>query len=469
VLNLNAMVEIKEGLTFDDVLLVPLLSHVSSRKDTNTESNLTPRIKLSIPIVSANMDTVTGSSMAITMARLGGVGVIHRFNTIEEQVNEVTKVKRAQSVVITNPYTVSPDDTLANLKSISAEKGVSSFPVVKGKKLVGIITKRDYMFEKDDSKKVSELMSKDLVTASFGISIEDAKKILAKEKVEKLLLVDKKNRLKGMITAKDIALSENSGNITKDKRGRLVVGGAVGIVGDYKERIKALVDADVDFIVVDVANGYLEKVAETVRYIKNNYDIDIIAGNVATKEGVVNLAKAGADAVKIGIGSGGACLTRSVAGVGYPQLSAIMDCSNAGVPIIADGGIRKSADLAKAIAAGANTVMIGSLLAGTDESPGFIVTKENKNYKLYRGMASISAYADKTSKLKEIAEIEGYTPEGTEMLIEYRGSAVKIVNNLVNGLRSAMTYLNARNLDEFRRNARFVRLTEAGKKESKYE
>jgi len=463
------MVEIKEGLTFDDVLLVPLLSHVSSRKETNTESNLTPRIKLSIPIVSANMDTVTGSSMAITMAKLGGVGVIHRFNTIEEQVNEVTKVKRAQSVVITNPYTVSPDTTLANLKSISAEKGVSSFPVVKGKKLVGIITKRDYMFENDDSKKVSELMSKDLVTASFGIGVEDAKKILAKEKVEKLLLVDKKNRLKGMITAKDIALSENSGNITKDKRGRLVVGGAVGIVGDYKDRIKALVDADVDFIVVDVANGYLEKVAETVRYIKNNYDIDVIAGNVATKEGVVNLAKAGADAVKIGIGPGGACLTRSVAGVGYPQLSAIMDCSNAGVPIIADGGIRKSADLAKAIAAGANTVMIGSLLAGTDESPGLIVTKENKNYKLYRGMASISAYADKASKLNEIVEIEGYTPEGTEMLIEYRGSAVKIVNNLVNGLRSAMTYLNAKNLDEFRRNARFVRLTEAGKKESKYE
>jgi len=463
------MVEIKEGLTFDDVLLVPLLSHVSSRKDTNTESNLTPRIKLSIPIVSANMDTVTGSYMAITMARLGGVGVIHRFNTIEEQVNEVTKVKRAQSVVITNPYTVSPDDTLANLKSISAEKGVSSFPVVKGKKLVGIITKRDYMFEKDDSKKVSELMSKDLITASFGISIEDAKKILAKEKVEKLLLVDKKNKLKGMITAKDIALSEESGNITKDKRGRLVVGGAVGIVGDYKDRIEALVDADVDFIVVDVANGYLEKVAETVRYIKNNYDIEVIAGNVATKEGVVNLAKAGADAVKVGIGPGSACLTRSVAGVGYPQLSAIMDCSNAGVPIIADGGIRKSADLAKAIAAGANTVMIGSLLAGTDESPGIIVTKENKNYKLYRGMASISAYADKASKLNEIIDIEGYTPEGTEMLVEYRGSAVKIVNNLVNGLRSAMTYLNARNLDEFRRNARFVRLTEAGKKESKYE
>jgi len=463
------MVEIKEGLTFDDVLLVPLLSHVSSRKDTNTESNLTPRIKLSIPIVSANMDTVTGSYMAITMARLGGVGVIHRFNTIEEQVNEVTKVKRAQSVVITNPYTVSPDDTLANLKSISAEKGVSSFPVVKGKKLVGIITKRDYMFEKDDSKKVSELMSKDLITASFGISIEDAKKILAKEKVEKLLLVDKKNKLKGMITAKDIALSEESGNITKDKRGRLVVGGAVGIVGDYKDRIEALVDADVDFIVVDVANGYLEKVAETVRYIKNNYDIEVIAGNVATKEGVVNLAKAGADAVKVGIGPGSACLTRSVAGVGYPQLSAIMDCSNAGVPIIADGGIRKSADLAKAIAAGANTVMIGSLLAGTDESPGIIVTKENKNYKLYRGMASISAYADRASKLNEIIDIEGYTPEGTEMLVEYRGSAVKIVNNLVNGLRSAMTYLNARNLDEFRRNARFVRLTEAGKKESKYE
>jgi len=462
------MATIKDGLTFDDVLLVPVPSRVSSRKDTDISSNLTPNIKLSIPLISANMDTVTGSAMAIAMAKLGGVGVIHRFNTINEQVEEVVRVKREQNVVILNPYTVSLDDTLAKVKQIAIEKGVSGFPVVNGKKLVGIITKRDYIFEKDDSKKVRELMTKEPITASYGISTEEAKRILSKKKVEKLLLVGKHGELKGMITAKDIMLSEQGNGVTKDKRGRLVVGAAVGIVGDHKERAKALVDAGADFIVVDVANGYLQKVADTVRYIKSNYDIDVIAGNVATKEGVVQLAKAGADAIKIGIGPGGACLTRTVAGVGYPQLSAIIDCSGADVPIIADGGIKKSADLSKAIAAGVDTVMVGSLLAGTDESPGSIVTKENRNYKLYRGMASISAYADKTSKLNEIVDIEGYTPEGTEMLVEYKGSAVKIVNNLVNGLRSAMTYLNARNLKEFREHANFVKLTEAGMKESKY-
>ncbi|MGC8699377.1 MAG: IMP dehydrogenase [Candidatus Micrarchaeia archaeon] len=459
---------IREGITFDDVLLVPKKSNVLSRKDTDTSTYLTKKIKLSIPIISSNMDTVTESQMAITLARLGGVGVIHRFNTIESEASEVEKVKRKQSVVITEPYTVSPEDTLRKVKALTLEKGVSSFPVVEGKKLVGIITRRDYMFEGDDSKKVRELMTKEPVVAEPGISVEKAKVILRKNKIEKLLLVDKEGNLKGMITAKDIATSENNERSTIDKKGRLVVGAAIGIVGDYKERAEKLVEAGADFIVVDVANGYLSKVADVVKYLKKSYEIEVVAGNVATKEGVRQLVEAGADAVKIGIGPGGACLTRSVAGVGYPQLSAIIECASEEVPIIADGGITKSADLAKAIAAGASTAMIGSLFAGTDESPGSIVAKENKSYKLYRGMASISAYADKSSRQSELVDIEGYTPEGTEMLIEYKGSVVKVVNSLVNGLKSAMTYLNARNLNEFRKNAEFVKLTEAGKKESKY-
>ncbi|MGB9732989.1 MAG: IMP dehydrogenase [Candidatus Micrarchaeia archaeon] len=460
--------KIYEGITFDDVLIVPKISNVLSRKETDTSTNLTDNIKLSIPIISANMDTVTESAMAITMARLGGVGVIHRFNTIEEQVNEVKKVKRKQGVIISDPYTVSPEDTLSKVKELAAEKGVTGFPVVIGSKLVGIITKRDYILEEDMTRKVKELMTKDPIVADENITINKAKSILKKNKIEKLLLVDKEGRLKGMITAKDISINEADGGISKDKKGRLMVGAAIGIVGDYKERADKLVEAEADFIVVDVANGYLTRVADVVKYLKKNYDIEVIAGNVATKEGAINLAKAGADAVKVGIGPGGACLTRSVAGVGYPQLSAIMECSVAGVRIIADGGITKSADLAKAIAGGADAVMIGSLLSGTDESPGKIVAKENKNYKIYRGMASISAYADKAMKQNELLDIEGYTPEGTEMLVEYKGSAIKIINNLVNGLKSAMTYVNARNLNEFRKNVEFVRLTESGKKESKY-
>lgn len=460
--------KIIEGVTFDDVLLVPTVSSIHSRKDADTTTMLTRGIKLSIPIISANMDTVTESTMAIMMAKLGGIGVIHRFNSIEEQASEVEKVKRKQTIVITEPYTVSPNDTLAKVKAFAAEKGVSSFPVVEGKKLVGIITRRDYFLEDDESKKVKELMTKNPVVADFGISIKDAKAILKKKKIEKLLLVDKEGNLQGMITARDIAMNEVSDRTTKDKKGRLMVGAAIGIIGDYKERAEKLIEAGADLLVVDVANGYLTKVADVVKEIKKDYDIEVIAGNVATKDGVEHLIKAGADAVKIGIGPGGACLTRSVAGVGYPQLSAIMECSNDEVPIIADGGITKSADLAKAVAAGADTVMIGSLLAGTDESPGRIVTKENKNYKLYRGMASISAYADKAARQNELVDIEGYTPEGTEMLIEYKGSAVKIISNLVNGLKSAMTYLNAKNIEEFRKHAKFVRLTEAGKKESKY-
>ncbi len=463
-----AFMEIKQLLTFDDVLLVPRVSRVSSRKDADTSTYLTDKLKIPLPIVSANMDTVTEAVMAITLARMGGVGVIHRFNTIEDEANEITKVKREQNVVIDKPYSVPPDYTLKQLRELIDEKKVTSFPVVSGRKVVGIITKRDFQFETDENKSVGEMMTRDVVTAKKGVSSEDAKKILLLNKIEKLPLVDKEGALCGMITSKDITIAESYGSSAKDRQGRLIVGGSIGIGHDYLERTGALLKAGADFIVVDVANGYLEKTAEVVKTVKAKFSVEVIAGNVATKEGVVNLKKAGADCVKIGIGPGGACLTRPVAGVGYPQLSAIMECAGHGVPVMADGGIIKSADLSKAIAAGAGTVMIGGLLAGTDESPGSIVTKSNVNYKFYRGMASINAFADKSSKMQDLVNIEEYTPEGTETLIPYKGSATKIINNLIGGLRSAMTYLNAENLQEFQKNASFVGLTDAGKKESKY-
>ena len=460
--------DIKKLITFDDVLLIPKVSKVSSRKDTDTSTRLTDNIKLSIPIISANMDTVTEAGMAITIARLGGVGAIHRFNTIEKEAEEITKVKREQNVIIENPYCVPPHFTLRQLRELMNDKKVSGFPVVDGKRLVGIITRRDSQFESDEKTLVGDMMTKDVVTAKKGTSIEEAKKILMKNKIEKLPLLDSKGNLVAMITSKDIKIADSYTSASRDKQGRLVVGGSVGIGEDYLERAKAIVDAGADFIIVDVANGYLEKTAGVVRNLKNKFSVDVIAGNIATKEGLLNLKRAGADCVKVGIGPGGACLTRPVAGVGYPQLSAIMECANNGLPIIGDGGISKSADFSKAIAAGADAVMIGGLLAGTDESPGSIVTKSNVNYKFYRGMASINAFADRSNKTNEEADLDGYTPEGTESLIAYKGSAVKIINNLVGGLRSAMTYLNARNIQELRKNASFVELTESGKKESKY-
>ena len=460
--------DIKKLITFDDVLLIPKVSKVSSRKDTDTSTHLTDTIELSIPIISANMDTVTEAGMAITIARLGGVGAIHRFNTIGKEAEEITKVKREQNVIIENPYCVSPYSTLRQLRELMNDKKVSGFPVVDGKRLVGIITRRDSQFESDEKKLVRDMMTKDVITAKKGTSIAEAKKILMKNKIEKLPLLDSKGNLVAMITSKDIKIADSYTSASRDKQGRLVVGGSVGIGEDYLERAKAIVDAGADFIIVDVANGYLEKTAGVVRNLKNKFSVDVIAGNIATKEGLLNLKRAGADCVKVGIGPGGACLTRPVAGVGYPQLSAIMECANNGLPIIGDGGISKSADFSKAIAAGADAVMIGGLLAGTDESPGSIVTKSNVNYKFYRGMASINAFADRSNKTNEEADLDGYTPEGTESLIAYKGSAVKIINNLVGGLRSAMTYLNARNIQELRKNASFVELTESGKKESKY-
>ncbi len=458
---------IKDAFTFDDVLLVPKVSKVSSRWGVDTSSYLTDKIKLNIPIVSSNMDTVTEHIMAISLAKAGGVGIIHRFNSIENEVIEITKVKREQNIVIEKPYVVSREMTIGKLRELVNEKKVTSFPVVQEGKLIGIITRRDFEFEEDLNKKVSDLMTRDVITAQKGISLEEAKRLLAKNKIEKLPLVDKSGNLIGMITSRDIKLLDGYSKASKDKKGRLIVGGSIGIGSDYLERAKSLIDAEADFIAVDVANGYLEKTADVVKEVKK-LGVEVIAGNVATKEGLLNLKKAGADCVKIGIGPGGACLTRPVAGVGYPQLSSILECANNGVKIIADGGINKSADFAKAIAAGSDTVMIGGLFAGTEESPGVVITKENVNYKFYRGMASINAYSDRALKTEEAADLEGYTPEGMEMLIPYKGSVLKIINNLLGGLRSSMTYLNADNIKEFQKNAQFVILTDSGRKESKY-
>jgi IMP dehydrogenase len=333
---------------------------------------------------------------------------------------------------------------------------------------VGIVTHRDYEFEKDKSKTVREIMTRDLITARDSITIEEAKRILAKNKIEKLPLVYSNGNLSGMITSKDINISESYVNASKDKKGRLRVGASIGISGDYKKRLDAVMEAGADFVVVDVANGYLTKTSDAVRYVKESYDIDVIAGNVATKDGASALKSAGADCIKVGIGPGSACLTRSVTGVGYPQLSAIINCSGLGIPIIADGGISRSADVAKAIAGGASAVMIGGLIAGTDESPGAIVNRTGSNFKFYRGMSSVRAYSDKATKIGEDVDVGNYTPEGSETLIAYKGSAVNIMNNLIGGLRSAMTYVNSSSIREFQRNASFVKISEASKRESKY-
>ncbi len=458
---------VEDKFTFDDVLLIPRVSSVNSRWQVDTSTYITDKIKLNIPLVSSNMDTVTEHIMAIAMAKVGGVGIIHRFNSIENEVLEITRVKREQNIIIEKPYVVGKDFTIEELRNLVTEKKVTSFPVVDKGKLIGIITRRDFEFEENQKKKVNELMTKDVITAHKGISLNDAKQLMYKNKIEKLPLVDKEGNLTGMITSKDVKLLDGYSKASKDKNGRLIVGGSIGIGNDYLERAKALIGAETDFIVVDVANGYLNKTADVVKSVKK-LGVSVIAGNVATKEGVLNLKKAGADCVKIGIGPGGACLTRPVAGVGYPQLSAIIECAKNGVNIIADGGISKSGDFAKAIAAGADAAMIGGLFAGTDESPGVVITKENTNYKFYRGMASINAFSDRALKTEESADLEGYTPEGTETLIPYKGSVLKIVNNLVGGLRSSMTYLNSSNLAEFRKNAEFVLLTDSSKRESKY-
>ncbi|MEM2855583.1 MAG: IMP dehydrogenase [Candidatus Nitrosocaldaceae archaeon] len=466
---------IREGLTFDDVLLVPKRSHIISRKDTDLRTRLSRNISLNLPIISANMDTVTEANMAITLAREGGIGIIHRFMSVEQQVEEVKKVKRSESIIIEQPYTILPTSTIYEAKNMMKNLGISGLLVVdENNKLIGIVTRRDVQFE-SDKKKISSVMTKSIIKAKSNISIEEAKELLHKHRIEKLPLVDEKERVTGLITAKDIKKMEEYPLASKDKKGRLLVGAAVGVKGDFMERTEALLDAEADVIVVDIAHGHSENAINAMRMIKKAFpDCELIAGNVATGEGTKDLIEAGASAVKVGVGSGSICITRIVTGSGVPQLTAIMDCAKVAkdydVPIIADGGIRNSGDITKALAAGASSVMVGSLLAGTDESPGANITKNGKKYKIYRGMASF--YASLGRKFREEGEVSidedlnDYVPEGVEALVEYKGSVIEIVRHLAGGLRSGLSYCGATNIQELQRNATFIKMTTAGYIES---
>jgi IMP dehydrogenase len=463
------------GLTFDDVLLVPRRSPVESRAQVDTRTRLARDVELAVPIVSANMDAVTESEMAIAMAREGGIGIIHRFLTTDQQVAEVRRVKRAESIVIEQPYTIRPDQTLREAVAFLEEHGSAGLLVVQDGRLVGIVTARDLLFEDDLDRPVREVMTprERLVTAPPGISMEEAKRILHAHRIEKLPLVDAEGHLVGLVTSRDIRSRMQHPHATKDGRGRLRVGAAVGVRGDYLERAEALVEEGVDLLVVDVAHGHSEAVLRAVRALRRRFpDVPIVAGNVATAEGTVDLIEAGADAVKVGVGPGSTCTTRVVTGAGVPQLSAILECARAarerGVPIIADGGIRNSGDITKALAAGASAVMLGNLLAGTEESPGATVIRNGRQYKTYRGMASLWATARRRSLDSPLEEedIGQIVAEGIEALVPYRGKVADVLRQLVGGLRSGMSYCGARTIPELWENARFVRITPAGLRES---
>jgi IMP dehydrogenase len=474
------VVEIIDGLTFDDVLLIPKKSAVRSRRDVHTTTRLSRHIELRIPLVSAPMDTVTEHSMAITMARVGGIGIIHRFMTIEQQVEEVLKVKRSESIVIEQPYSLTADLKLKDAKRLMAQKGVSGLLVLdEHGRLQGILTTRDIQFERDPEKKVGEMMTgiKDLVTASAGISLEEAERILHKHKLEKLPLTDKEGRLRGLITSRDMLSLEQYPDTSKDQKGRLMVGAAIGVKAGYLDRAEKLDEAGADVLVLDVAHAHSDITLEAARNIKKSLpNVELVVGNVATRQGTEDLIAAGADAVKVGIGSGSICITRIVTGAGVPQLTAIIECTKVadqrGVPVIADGGIRNSGDITKAIAAGASTVMVGSLLAGAEESPGMTVMREGRKFKLVRGMASVAASYDRTARESEQAEEDAavdlldYVPEGVEAFVGYKGNASELINQLVGGLRSGMSYCGATEIPQFRGKGNFVKISQAGLKES---
>ncbi len=462
---------IGDGITFDDVLLVPAYSEIIPNQVQLT-TNLTKSIQLNIPMMSAGMDTVTEHRMAIAMARQGGIGVIHKNMSIEAQAEEVDKVKRSENGVITDPFYLSPEHTLSDANELMAKFRISGVPITEGKKLVGIITNRDLKFETDFSKKIKESMtSKNLVTAQEGITLSEAKKILASARIEKLPIVDKDGNLKGLITIKDIEKQIKYPLSAKDAQGRLRCAAAVGITNNIMERVDALVNAKVDCIVIDSAHGHSKNVIETVRMVKAKYpDLQVIAGNVATGEATRDLIEAGADAVKVGIGPGSICTTRVVAGIGVPQVSAIMDAyavaKEYGVPIIADGGIKYSGDMTKAIAAGANVCMVGSIFAGCDESPGTFELFQGRKYKVYRGMGSIAAMENGSKDRYFQQDAKKLVPEGVEGRVAYKGTVEDTVFQLMGGLRSGMGYCGTATIEELKQNGRFVKISAASLKES---
>ncbi len=462
---------IGEGITFDDVLLVPAYSEVIPNQ-VNLQTYLTKDIKLNIPMMSAGMDTVTEHRMAIAMARQGGIGIIHKNMSIEAQAEEVDKVKRSENGVITDPFYLSPEHTLKDADDLMAKFRISGVPITEGKKLVGILTNRDLKFETDYTRKIKECMtSEGLVTAKEGITLDEAKAILAKARVEKLPIVDDDFNLKGLITIKDIEKAIKYPNAAKDAQGRLLCGAAVGITNNIMLRVDALVNAHVDCIVIDSAHGHSKNILNTVRMVKEKYpDLPLIAGNVATGAATVALIEAGVDAVKVGIGPGSICTTRVVAGIGVPQVTAIMDCAAAakpyGVPIIADGGIKFSGDITKAIAAGANTVMMGSIFAGCDEAPGEFELYQGRKYKVYRGMGSIAAMENGSKDRYFQENAKKLVPEGVEGRVAYKGTVEDTVFQLIGGLRSGMGYCGAPTIPDLQEKSEFVKISAASLKES---
>ena len=466
--------ELTEGLTFDDLLLVPARSKVLPG-ECNTSTQFTRSIRLNIPLVSAPMDTVTKARLAIALAQEGGIGIIHRNLSPEDQADEVDKVKRSESGMIVDPITMEPDQLVSEALELMTRYRISGVPITEGPRLVGILTNRDLRFETDMAKKVSEVMTKEnLITAPVGTTLDDAIQLLHEHRIEKLLVVNDDFHLKGLITIKDIEKRRKYPFACKDAMGRLMVGAAVGVGPEMEYRLKGLVKAEVDVVVVDTAHGHSERVLDAVETIKGLFpDLQVVGGNVATADGAEDLIRAGADAIKVGIGPGSICTTRMIAGVGVPQMTAILDAARTaerhGVPIIADGGIKFSGDITKAMAAGASSVMIGSLFAGTEESPGETVLFQGRSYKVYRGMGSIGAMDEGTKDRygqDDAYETPKLVPEGVEGRVPFKGSLAFNVHQLVGGLRAGMGYCGCRTVEELRRDARFIRITQAGLRES---
>ncbi len=471
------MDELRIGLSYNDVLLVPRRSGVESRRSVDTSTRITKSIKLGIPLIPANMDTVTESRMAIAIAREGGIGVIHRFMDVEREVSEVQRVKRSGAYIIENPYSIGKDAAVEEARELSEKNGVSGLLVVdKSNRLLGILSDRDMRFSRNDGEKVSKVMTprQKLVVGRPGISMDDALDLLDKHRLEKLPLVDRNDIVAGLITSKDIYRRLKSEKSAVDRKGRLLVGASIGTKGDYIERAQALAAAETDIIVLDVAHGHAESVIDAIKSVKKALpDMPLVAGNIATPEAVEDLASAGADCLKIGIGPGTACITRRVTGAGMPQFTAVADCAEAarrmGITTIADGGIKESGDITKALAAGADAVMMGSIFAGTDESPGYFIRRDNMKYKAYRGMASLGANISRKRIDKSVVdpqEVFDIVPEGVESSVPYRGSVKEIVYQLIGGVRSGMSYCGASSLAELRKNARFIRLTNGAASES---
>ena len=460
----------KKGLTFDDVFLVPKRSEVDSRKDVDLKTSLGKNIILNLPLISAPMDTVTEGAMAIALARNGGLGIIHRFCSIEYQVNEICKVKRAENYLVENPICISPTTTLKEIKEKIEQYGFQTFLVVdKNKRLLGLVSRRDYILEDNDKKLAKEFMTpfEKLIVSYKKLTLEEAKNIFKKYKIEKVPIVDKERKVRGLITLRDFKYSLNK-KASRDSKGRLLVGAAIGVRGDYLERAEELVKAGVDILCIDVAHGHLEKCLKAVREVKRKFPyIPLIAGNIATKEGARDLKNAGADIIKVGVGPGSACTTRVVTGVGVPQITAIMEAKRGAgeTPIIADGGCRNSGDIVKALAAGASAVMLGSLLGGTDEAPGEIFMIRNKKVKLFRGMASREAYQDKINKTQDTTSYQPIAEGVNFGFVDYKGPVNEILDSLEKGMKSGFSYCGARNIKELWKNAEFIEITDKGFKE----